>query len=499
MEAFLVHCGLKTTIDHWYRVHVKSEREEQKFENDKRTLTVLPKSFDEDQPQEPLRLYESLYTSTEDSPKLDNFGVPRFFGIERYGQPTENPRFFDNVECWPDNIKFYGELDTVRLQPQVVEKIVGICEESRRRNRVGGGIICLPPGYGKTVIALKIASELKLRTLFIVHRTRLYEQICERAGQFVPGASVGRIQQSTWDTDKDIVVASIQTLVSKKSRNDVAADMREKMKSFGLVFIDEAHHIGARTFSRVFQILPCPLIFGLTATPHRADGLTKVLHWFLGPMLFSVDDEKQKSISSSRNLQISIERIKFEHGKKRSRDDENDLFLEEKTPSFGRKYLVGTYRRMIWNKRRNQVIAEWIRRKFQQDDGNKCLVLSKRIDHLINIGHILEKFQLEKTIAYCTSRQRKKVRQTAFEADVILSTYEMCGEGVDSPDITLLVLGMPAGNTEQVIGRLDRGEGSKVVMDIWDTNLHPVFDGMARKRLNLYGKKDWDVSYKRVV
>ena len=35
-------------------------------------------------------------------------------------------------------------------------------------------------------------------------------------------------------------------------------------------------------------------IFGLSATPTRKDGLTKVLHWFMGPTFFSIEQKKNK-------------------------------------------------------------------------------------------------------------------------------------------------------------------------------------------------------------
>ena len=35
-------------------------------------------------------------------------------------------------------------------------------------------------------------------------------------------------------------------------------------------------------------------MLGLSATPKRKDGLSKVFHWYLGPMIYEVKKEKNK-------------------------------------------------------------------------------------------------------------------------------------------------------------------------------------------------------------
>ena len=58
----------------------------------------------------------------------------------------------------------------------------------------GGGLLEIPCGRGKTVMALKILAELGVKTLVIVHKGFLLNQWIERIEQFLPGAKVGKIQ-----------------------------------------------------------------------------------------------------------------------------------------------------------------------------------------------------------------------------------------------------------------------------------------------------------------
>ena len=53
-------------------------------------------------------------------------------------------------------------------------------------------------------------------------------------------------------------------------------------KDFGFVIYDECHRLGAETFSRALLKTGCKYTLGLSATPNRADGLSKVFQWHLG-------------------------------------------------------------------------------------------------------------------------------------------------------------------------------------------------------------------------
>jgi hypothetical protein len=70
----------------------------------------------------------------------------------------------------------------------------------------------------------------------------------------------------------------------------------DQFESIGTLFVDEAHHVCARVFSQsLFKLCP-KHAFGLSATPDRKDGLTRVLHWFLGPTFFAVERANQTQV-----------------------------------------------------------------------------------------------------------------------------------------------------------------------------------------------------------
>ena len=110
----------------------------------------------------------------------------------------------------------------------------------------GSGLLALHTGFGKTCLALNILSQLKKKTLIIVHKEFLLRQWLERIEQFLPDAKVGKIQAKTIDTeDKDIVICMLQSLSMKEYP-------KEMFYEYGFTIVDECHHIGAEVFSRAF-------------------------------------------------------------------------------------------------------------------------------------------------------------------------------------------------------------------------------------------------------
>ena len=131
--------------------------------------------------------------------------IPRFFGIEHFGEPEEiKIKNGENI-----NIKFNGTLRDYQIN-------VVNAYKNCLNNNGGGGLLELPCGYGKTIIALNIISELKTKTLVIVHKGFLVNQWIERIEEFLPNARIGKIQGQIIDIeDKDIVIGMLQSLSMK--------------------------------------------------------------------------------------------------------------------------------------------------------------------------------------------------------------------------------------------------------------------------------------------
>jgi superfamily II DNA or RNA helicase len=133
--------------------------------------------------------------------------------------------------------------------------------------------VVLPTGAGKTVVFSELIRQFRetslKRVVVLVHREELATQTVDKIGTMMPGVSVGIVKAGRDDTDRDIVVASAQTL-ARPGRV-------ERLTDVGLVVVDECHHYAAKTWKAVLERFGCfrpqgPVTVGFTATLSRGDG-----------------------------------------------------------------------------------------------------------------------------------------------------------------------------------------------------------------------------------
>jgi hypothetical protein len=209
--------------------------------------------------------------------------LPKYYGIKKYGIPTIiKTTLGDDID-----VTFNGILKPIQ-EIIITEYLKTIYEN------YGGGLIELQCGGGKTVIGLNIISRLKKKTLIIVHKEFLLNQWLERIFQFLPNTNVGRIQANIIDIDgKDIVIGMLQS-ISMKNYD------KELFSSFGLLLVDEVHHISSEIFSRSLLKIGTRYTLGLSATMERKDKTSHVFKMFLGDIVYKVKNNIQHNVEVRR-------------------------------------------------------------------------------------------------------------------------------------------------------------------------------------------------------
>ena len=163
--------------------------------------------------------------------------------------------------------------------------------------------------------------------------------------------------------EKDYVIAMIQTMCMRELE-------KRAFDSIGLLIVDEAHHIGAPAFSQ-FMFKICPkFTLGLTATPERKDGLTRLLYWFLGPEFFRVERTEQRA-TQVKILHYTCEAFK------------------EAPPvtRFGQLNMAAMVNVLTELEDRNRLIHDLAVKAVA--DNRRVLILSDRRDHCIYFQNIL--------------------------------------------------------------------------------------------------------------
>ena len=178
----------------------------------------------------------------------------------------------------------FGEVKATRiteLRSHGVEDVYDVVCADPHHNFVANGIVVHNCGKGKTVISLHVAASLKMPTLIVVDTTQLLDQWQGEIADHldVPGG-VGIFQAQNIDWKKPIVLATYSTLVNWVGK--LPAGMREW---FGTIIFDEAHHLGAETFSKTAALFPGRR-YALTATVERQDGTHVVYRAHVGPVLY---------------------------------------------------------------------------------------------------------------------------------------------------------------------------------------------------------------------
>jgi superfamily II DNA or RNA helicase len=331
------------------------------------------------------------------------------------------------------------------------------------------GIICLPCGYGKTFTAIQIALRLRKRFLIVVHKEFLMNQWSGELKSLVPGIKIGRIQGERCEIGEeyDCAIAMIQTICSRSYPTGMFA-------GFGLAIFDEAHHLAAEHFSQTLQRIQCKSMLGLTATPARTDGLTKVFEWFLGPICYQIkarDADKSVGVEAMRYTSAASEYA--------------DAPLDWK----GDVVRARLINQIADFKPRTEALLDWMAARLTEEPDRQLLVLSDRREHLVafETGFKARGFA---SVGYYVGQMKQKDLEISAGKKIILATFAMAAEGFNVPTLNTVLLATPKSAVEQAVGRVlrQRPEERKVAPLICDVVDAPFAEcmGQWRKRSKLY-------------
>jgi len=381
--------------------------------------------------------------------------VPKQFGISKWG-----PAPLDITATTSDRWAFAGS-----VRPAQIDVV-----NSYLKPEPHDGMICLQTGGGKTVCALYIASQLKMKTLIIVHNTFLKDQWEDRIKAFLPGVTIGHLQGETVDVDKDIVIAMIQSISMKEYPKEV-------FRGFGLTVIDECHHIASEVFVQAFQKITSKHMLGLSATPDRKDGLMYVIEWFLGPILY-----RSESGDKVDDL-VKVEMYRHDP----TDVDFNRILLNNQ----GVMNVAGMVNKLAAYIPRTDMLVKIIGDILDQDPSRQILVLSDRVQHCKDIW---AKLDPEKAAILSQGVAASKRAEFCASKKVLIATYSMCKEGFDVATLNTLVMATPRPDIDQIVGRILRTEKASrtihpLIVDVVDSTFRRQFQA----RLKLYKDRNYVV------
>ena len=352
------------------------------------------------------------------------------------------------------------------------------------------GIIAAATGSGKTIIALAIIAEKKERTLIIVNSKALMDQWkttiqeamdiktpnpeSKRKNKRAENSPIGTLGGSKGDKLTGIVdVAMLQSLLPKLEK-----DGSSVVAQYGLVIVDECHHIAAEKSREALRQLNARYVYGLSATPKRADGLERIVYAECGNVLFRYEAAK---LAYARGLsQYFILRFV-----------QTTSSAQNKKPSF-----TETLNAIACDDKRNDVIVKDIREAYL--NGRYIIVLTRRIEQNEEISKRLTNLNISNTVLSSSIKEKKlkdKIAELRMskQHNVLIATDKLLGEGIDIPYLDTLFLASPFMQDtaiQQFAGRLSReyeGKEDTLIYDYVDFMI-PRLSYMYAKRLSAYRK-----------
>ena len=257
-------------------------------------------------------------------------------------------------------------------------------------------------------------------------------------------------------------------------------EVKDCVKNYGMIIVDECHHISAFSFEKILKSSNAKYVYGLTATPIRKDGHHPIIFMQCGSIRFKDDAKKQAEkrpfehyvIPRFTSLRVPLDK------------NEKDVSIQD------------LYSEIVVNEFRNQLITDDIVRSFES--GRNCLVLTERTAHVELLakklsGRIPEVISLTGGMGVRETREiMTRISETPADKQLTLvATGKYIGEGFDEPRLDTLFLVMPIswkGTLQQYAGRLHRLFANKNEVQIYDyVDIHVrMLERMYHKRLNGY-------------
>jgi superfamily II DNA or RNA helicase len=263
------------------------------------------------------------------------------------GKPYVYQRFEGNQL---EKIKFTG-----KLKSQQKKAIDALFAQTH-------GVFVASTGFGKTVTGLALVAKRKVNTLILVHNRQLAEQWLERIKVFLTNVEVGSLLEGKDKLTYEVDVATYQSLVS---RNGI--DIKPAIEKYGQILIDECHHLPASHYECLIKSVNAKYIHGFTATPKRQDGLEKLMHFQIGPVIY-------KAASSTSSFEQHVKVVKTD-----------TIFPSEWLIPETKPHISQMYKHLVCDHARNEMIVNSI--KLSVNNDRSVMVLTERksiLNYLLN-------------------------------------------------------------------------------------------------------------------
>lgn len=330
-----------------------------------------------------------------------------------------------------------GRRNLRQYQNEAAEQFIGALRET------GRGQVVLATGLGKTIVMAEVVAQLYRdgaipdgRVLVMAGTRELVDQLQRAFWDQLPKTIsthrlMGGEEPSYWD---GITFATVQSVLSRL----------DELPKFGLVLVDEAHHVGSESFRRVIKTLDAPMIGGVTATPWRGDGFD--IDELLGqPVVrIGIAEGLKKGFLCEADYRLLADNVDWEFVRDRSLNNYSIQHLN-------RKLLIPT---------RDEEAAKIVRETFTNERRRAAVVFCSTVMHARAFAGMLRLFgfRAEAITGDMDPRTRDKTMAAFRRGNLdVVTTRDLFNEGVDVPDVDMIAFMRVTHSRRIFVQQLGRG------------------------------------------
>ncbi|QZX98874.1 DEAD/DEAH box helicase [Halobaculum rubrum] len=324
------------------------------------------------------------------------------------------------------------------------------------------GVLELPTGSGKTVIALAAIAATGTPALVVVPTVDLLEQ-WHRELSATFDVPVGRLGGG----EQTVEALTVATYDSAYLRADELGDR------FGLLVLDEVHHLGGEGYRDIARLFAAPARLGLTATFERPDGAHEAVAELVGPVVYDLDPD---DLAGEHLADYEVRRVEVElTDAERERYEEAQGTFLEYVREVGITFRSGSdYQELVKRsgndpRAREALLAKQRAREVMMNADAKLAELSRILDrhrgervivftaHTALVYRISERFLIPAITAETGTEERREIlsrfRDGTYSRVVAANVLD---EGVDVPEASVGVILSGSGSEREFTQRLGR-------------------------------------------
>ena len=354
-----------------------------------------------------------------------------------------------DARLWTGNVlrDYFAELPRVsarrrELRPYQAAAVNSV--EAARSRGARRALVLMATGLGKTLVAgTLIANELSRNpegeVLVLAHTVDLVRQLETACWPALEKS----ISTHLWTDGESPAYYGGVTFATWQSVLPAARGMDLSGK-YSCVVVDEAHHAGSVAYRELLDSLRPNFVVGLTATPWRGDNLS--VGDIFGDPVYSLDivDGLQQGFLADVDYRMLIDDINWKEVVSLSKSG----------------YSVADLNDRLLLPDRDQAIIRILVRHMQEIDRPRVIGFCRSIDHAERFRKLLLADQVPSGILHSQQGRDERFRNLSrFRmGDLpVLLAVDMLNEGIDVPDVNLVVFLRVTHSRRIFIQQLGRG------------------------------------------